>query len=148
MLAILDTAGLDDYSTAQDDWIGQCDAFILTYMINSRDSYSKLNNLISRVIAIKRTENVPMIIVGEWISSWNQQKLFPLLAKKNYFAWNLASNLIPGNKKDLEDLRQVPFEEGQAFASKKGVKFIETSSKTGENVEVRISTLKLKKLTI
>jgi Ras family len=41
-----------------------------------------------------------------------------------------------GNKKDMEDMRQVPFEEGKLFASKKGIKFIETSAKTGENIEV------------
>ena len=60
-------------------------------MVNSRDSFSKLNNLRRRVVAIKKTEQVPMIIVG--------------------------------NKKDMEDHRQVGTAEGENFAERIGVKF-------------------------
>lgn len=35
----------------------------------------------------------------------------------------------------MEAQRQISHDEGQLFASKKGVKFIETSAKTGENIE-------------
>lgn len=35
----------------------------------------------------------------------------------------------------MEGQRQVSQDEGQLFATKKGVKFIETSAKTGENIE-------------
>ena len=43
--------------------------------------------------------------------------------------------LIVGNKKDLEENRQVKTREGAALAKKYGVDFIETSAKTGENIE-------------
>jgi len=42
--------------------------------------------------------------------------------------------MVIGNKNDLET-RQVTTEEGEAFAEKNGIYFLETSAKTSENVE-------------
>jgi len=47
---------------------------------------------------------------------------------------NMTIMLI-GNKCDLEHRRQVSTEEGEAFAQKHGLMFLETSAKTAENVE-------------
>ena len=43
--------------------------------------------------------------------------------------------VLVGNRVDLEDQRQVPFEVGQALANKYGIDFYEISALTGENVE-------------
>ena len=43
--------------------------------------------------------------------------------------------VLVGNKKDLDDRRQVTTEEGQELADKFGMQFYETSAKTGENVD-------------
>ncbi len=43
--------------------------------------------------------------------------------------------IIVGNKMDLEEKRIVDKEEASEYAKKQNVEFIETSSKTGENVE-------------
>jgi Ras-related protein Rab-2A len=42
---------------------------------------------------------------------------------------------LVGNKKDLENKRQVSFEEGEALANEHGLMFLETSAKTAYNVE-------------
>ena len=50
---------------------------------------------------------------------------------------NSSKNIIiilKGNKKDLEDKRQVTYEEGEAFAKENGLMFLETSAKTAFNV--------------
>ena len=39
-----------------------------------------------------------------------------------------------GNKKDLEDRRQVTYEEGEALAKENGLMFLEASAKTAYNV--------------
>ena len=43
--------------------------------------------------------------------------------------------VLVGNKSDLDDRRQVNTEEGQELADKYGLRFYETSAKTGDNVE-------------
>jgi len=43
--------------------------------------------------------------------------------------------ILVGNKSDLEDKREVLFKEGSDYADSKGMKFIETSAKIGDNIE-------------
>ena len=43
--------------------------------------------------------------------------------------------LLVGNKSDLEDKREVSFEEAQEVAQKNGMAFIETSALDSTNVE-------------
>ena len=43
--------------------------------------------------------------------------------------------VLVGNKTDLETDRQVSYEEGAAFAKRNDLIFMETSAKTGENVD-------------
>ncbi|KAJ6247311.1 ras-related protein rab-4a [Anaeramoeba flamelloides] len=52
---------------------------------------------------------------------------------KNYTDQNVVMFLI-GNKTDISD-RQVSYEEGQDFAKENNLEYIETSAKTGDNVE-------------
>ncbi len=42
--------------------------------------------------------------------------------------------ILVGNKSDLEEKRQVSFEQGKEFADQYGMKFLETSAKTAHNV--------------
>ena len=43
--------------------------------------------------------------------------------------------MLLGNKSDLND-RQIPYEEGKAFADKFKMLYYETSAKEGTNVEI------------
>jgi len=43
--------------------------------------------------------------------------------------------VLVGNKIDLENKRQILYEEGASFAEKNNMLFIETSAKTGKNIE-------------
>ena len=43
--------------------------------------------------------------------------------------------VLVGNKIDLENERQILYEEGASFAEKNNMLFIETSAKTGQNIE-------------
>ena len=45
------------------------------------------------------------------------------------------SLILVGNKKDLEDKREVSYEEGEEFAKNNGMLFFEVSAKTGENID-------------
>ena len=52
---------------------------------------------------------------------------------EEYANKNVLKILI-GNKKDLEEERQVPTDKGQAFANSYGMQFIETSAKEDTNI--------------
>ena len=43
--------------------------------------------------------------------------------------------ILVGNKKDLEDKREVSYEEGEEFAKNNGLLFFKASAKTGEIID-------------
>lgn len=54
---------------------------------------------------------------------------------------NKVSIVLIGNKKDLENERQVSTEEGQQLAREYNIRFFESSAKTNENVREAVNTL-------
>jgi len=63
------------------------------------------------------------------------------LAEVDKFANEHVVKLLVGNKCDMEGSRAVTFEEGKEFADSLGIKFIETSAKTSNNVDKAFTTL-------
>ena len=57
------------------------------------------------------------------------------LVEIDKFAKQGVLRVIAGNKKDMEDKRQVPTEMAESFAEKYRVKFMEVSAKDNTNVE-------------
>lgn len=53
---------------------------------------------------------------------------------KKYCSPQIVITLI-GNKSDLDASRQISYEEGKTFADENGLMFLETSAKTGQNIE-------------
>jgi GTPase SAR1 family protein len=49
--------------------------------------------------------------------------------------------ILVGNKCDVEEKRQVSYEQGKEFADTYGMKFIETSAKTNNNVQEAFYTM-------
>lgn len=63
-----------------------------------------------------------------------------IMQLEEYCPENVYSILI-GNKCDLENLRQVSYDQGKQFADKYGMKFIETSIKNSTNVNNAFTTM-------
>ena len=67
--------------------------------------------------------------VGRWLDQINER------ASEN------IQVIIVGNKTDLIKMRKVSTERGRMMAEEHGLKFMETSAQTGENVELAFLTL-------
>ena len=77
------------------------------YSINSRMSFQDIRNYYEEIFRVKR-DWLPMQI--------------PMV--------------LVGLKSDLEDIREVPSEEGLALAAKMGIPFLEASAKSGWNLTI------------
>lgn len=73
-----------------------------------------------------------------------------LKSKSIYYDWlinfnrNASKNvykILIGNKCDLEEKRQVTFDQGKEMAEQFGMKYIETSAKTAFNVDEAFTTM-------
>jgi len=104
MLAILDTAGQEEFSAMQGEWYRTGEAFLLMYAIDDRVSFDGAAKVRLRILQAKdyRREEFSIIVCA--------------------------------NKNDLEEQRVVSREEGRAFADEEGSAFFEISAKEGFNV--------------
>ncbi|KAL7714692.1 Ras family GTPase RAS1 [Entamoeba marina] len=105
MLDILDTAGQEEYIALRGQWTLEGDGFILVYSITDHSSFEEVKEYHKRLYRIKDFD------VGQFL---------PII--------------VVGNKIDLENERQISFEEGQQLADEWNVDFIECSAKEDINV--------------
>ena len=80
-------------------------------------------NSVCAIVVYDISNEITFKNIKDWIDDVRAQ------SPKNIFI------MLVGNKNDLNDKRQVSYEKGLEFANSNNINFIETSAKTGENVE-------------
>jgi len=64
LLDILDTAGQEEFSSMQDQWMRDGQGFLLVYNITSRATFDEVSTLYDKILRTKDTDNVPIVLVG------------------------------------------------------------------------------------
>jgi len=64
MLDILDTAGQEEFSSMQDQWMRDGKGFLLVYSIISRNSFDEISVIYDKILRVKDKDKVPMVLVG------------------------------------------------------------------------------------
>jgi len=64
LLDILDTAGQEEFSSMQDQWMRDGKGFLLVYNITSRPTFEEVSNLHEKILRTKDTDKVPIVLVG------------------------------------------------------------------------------------
>jgi Ras-related protein Rab-7A len=105
-LQIWDTAGQERFQSLGVAFYRGADACVLVYDITNQKSFEDLEQWKREFIGQAQPED---------------ESSFPFL--------------VIGNKADLNENRQVSVQAGREFCNKHGLKFFETSAKTGQNVE-------------
>lgn len=77
LLDILDTAGEEQFSLLRDQVYKAGQGFLFVYSVTCRSSLNELEKLIERVVKVKDTENVPMIIAGNKCDLDDDRQLSP-----------------------------------------------------------------------
>lgn len=60
LLDILDTAGQEEFSSMQDQWMRDGKGFLLVYNIISRPTFDEIHVLYDKILRTKDTDKVPM----------------------------------------------------------------------------------------
>ena len=64
LLEILDTAGQEEFTALRDQWIRDCEGFVLIYSITSRPSFEQVSVFKDQVLRVKDKDKIPMMLVG------------------------------------------------------------------------------------
>jgi len=64
LLDILDTAGQEEFSSMQDQWMREGKGFLLVYNITSQTTYDEVQVLYDKILRTKDAEKVPLVLVG------------------------------------------------------------------------------------
>eukprot|EP00339_Tiarina_fusa_P020090 CAMPEP_0117040294 /NCGR_PEP_ID=MMETSP0472-20121206/28210_1 /TAXON_ID=693140 ORGANISM="Tiarina fusus, Strain LIS" /NCGR_SAMPLE_ID=MMETSP0472 /ASSEMBLY_ACC=CAM_ASM_000603 /LENGTH=199 /DNA_ID=CAMNT_0004750991 /DNA_START=22 /DNA_END=621 /DNA_ORIENTATION=+ len=64
LLEILDTAGQEEFTALRDQWIRECEGFIIVYSITSTHSFHQVKTFKQQVTRVKDEDNLPMMLVG------------------------------------------------------------------------------------
>lgn len=63
LLDILDTAGQEEFSSMQDQWMRDGKGFLLVYSIVSRATFEEVSNLHDKILRTKDSDKVPMYVI-------------------------------------------------------------------------------------
>eukprot|EP00008_Paramoeba_atlantica_P011656 CAMPEP_0201482164 /NCGR_PEP_ID=MMETSP0151_2-20130828/6440_1 /ASSEMBLY_ACC=CAM_ASM_000257 /TAXON_ID=200890 /ORGANISM="Paramoeba atlantica, Strain 621/1 / CCAP 1560/9" /LENGTH=189 /DNA_ID=CAMNT_0047864719 /DNA_START=28 /DNA_END=597 /DNA_ORIENTATION=+ len=64
LLEILDTAGQEEFTALRDQWIRDCEGFVIIYSITSRSSFEQISTFKEQVFRVKDADRLPMMLVG------------------------------------------------------------------------------------
>ncbi|KAI9908108.1 hypothetical protein PsorP6_003703 [Peronosclerospora sorghi] len=64
LLDILDTAGQEEYTSMQDQWMREGKGFLLVYSVTSRSSFDDIAAFKDKILRAKDVDNVPIVLVG------------------------------------------------------------------------------------
>lgn len=64
LLDILDTAGQEEYTSMQDQWMREGKGFLLVYSITSRSSFDEISAFKDKILRAKDVDSVPLVLVG------------------------------------------------------------------------------------
>lgn len=60
----MDTAGQEEFTALRDQWIRECEGFIIVYSITSTHSFHQVRTFKQQVVRVKDEDNLPMMLVG------------------------------------------------------------------------------------
>jgi GTPase KRas protein len=78
-LEIVDTAGQDEYSTYQDQWMREGKGILLVYAIDNRNSFQAAQQFKEKIDRVKENEKVAIVLVGNKCDLESSRQVFTLV---------------------------------------------------------------------
>jgi len=91
VLDILDTAGQDEFSALQDQWMREGKGFLLVYSIVSRVSFEEMDKLRKKLLRIKDDDpNIPLVVCGNKCDLEDQRQVPTSEGREKAEEWNAS----------------------------------------------------------
>ncbi|KAJ0404303.1 hypothetical protein P43SY_003216 [Pythium insidiosum] len=87
VLDILDTAGQEEYTSMQDQWMREGNGFLLVYSVTSQSSFDDIATFKDKILRAKDVDNVPIVLVGNKCDLHSQRQVSPEQGKQLAMRW-------------------------------------------------------------
>eukprot|EP01098_Paradermamoeba_levis_P001620 TRINITY_DN1188_c0_g1_i1.p1 TRINITY_DN1188_c0_g1~~TRINITY_DN1188_c0_g1_i1.p1 ORF type:complete len:226 (-),score=57.56 TRINITY_DN1188_c0_g1_i1:117-794(-) len=127
-LEILDTAGTEKFTAMRDLYMKNGQAFVLMFSVIVGSTFRDLEYLIDQIQRVKDISDFPMVIVGNKVDLDPDSPASP----------SVSPSLSPDDSLQAGTTaeRQISKAQGQELATKYNTIYIESSAKTGYNVDL------------
>jgi len=125
LLDILDTAGQEEFSSMQDQWMREGKGFLLVYSITSRATFEEVQTLYEKILRSKDAENVPIVLAGNKCDLETERQVTYEEGKNQAAEWGApfyetsAKEKINNETAFFEVVRQIRQEHESSNASAK-----------------------------
>ena len=75
LLDILDTAGQEEFSSMQDQWMRDGHGYLLVYNITSEITFDEVSLLYDKLLRVKETDRTPIVLAGNKADLTDQRKV-------------------------------------------------------------------------
>jgi GTPase KRas protein len=126
------TSANEDYAALREIWISAGDGFLIVYDVTSRESFIRAQYWFDTIQQVKAKQTIPEA------NRTRQRHRYPGTQPDNRPFLDMGevpAILLVGNKDDRYMYREVRYEEGETLARSLGLGFIETSAKSGNNID-------------
>jgi len=100
LLDILDTAGQEEFSSMQDQWMREGQAFLVVYSITSRATFDEAIIMREKILRCKEEEEPPIVLVGNKCDLEDQRQVQKSEGEELATEWGNNSNFFETSAKE------------------------------------------------
>lgn len=90
LLDILDTAGQEEFSSMQDEWMRNGHGFMLVYSVTSRSTFDDISVLRDKILRTHDTTTIPIVVVGNKCDLADERQVETADGQALAAKWNCA----------------------------------------------------------
>jgi len=100
LLDILDTAGQEEFSSMQDQWMREGQAFLVVYSITSRATFDEAIIMREKILRCKEEEEPPIVLVGNKCDLEDQRQVNKTEGEQLAEEWGENSSFFETSAKE------------------------------------------------
>eukprot|EP01084_Bolivina_argentea_P181189 312958_1 len=108
LLDILDTAGQEEFSSMQDQWIREGEAFLIVYSITSKLTLDHVIILREKILRVKEEIQPPIVLVGSKLDLQHQREVTVTEGRQLAYEWD--ASFFEASAKDNVNVNAIFFE--------------------------------------
>merc|ERR1712154_591807 len=131
LLDILDTAGQEEFSSMQDQWMREGQAFLVVYSITTRNTFDEAIIMREKILRCKEEEDPPIVLVGNKCDLEDQRQVQTSEGQELAKEWGDQSRFFETSAKEKINHEECFYEAVRLVRNQKKADTADTSKGGG-----------------